>query len=233
MNKQNQKKLRNEEMRKTAEVQAERADKSAQESAKPFATSTRRAFSAVRKGNTNLFVSIKKAYDALFVPEVASNSEELLAWQHYRLEVLTFCDRSSFNKIVSICENDLIMTNLDRLPVAWSTLAKIDCLLKTDDDGESFIALLDSNEINVTSTASNVVALLTPETEEEEVAPSSSDPIISYDSSLYSEEQLIEIEEALKTLESYGFVIEDVAEVSDEVSDEEANASSDDQAEAA
>jgi hypothetical protein len=149
MNKQNQKKLKNEEMRKTAEVQAERAQKSAQEFAKPFATSTRRAFSAVRKGNTNLFVSIKEAYDALFVPEVASNSEELLPWSHYKLEVLTFCDRSSFNKIVSICQNDLIMTNLDRLPAAWSTLSKLNALLSTDDKSvaKHFIKSLDSAEI--------------------------------------------------------------------------------------
>jgi hypothetical protein len=203
--------------------------------AKKYANKTKRAFSAIRKNNTTLFVSIREAYDAIFDTEHKWNTKENSAWQHYRVEVLKFCDKSSFNKIFSICQNDLIMSNLDRLPVAWSTLSTIDVLLKTDDEDETvadlFVEYLDADKITVTSTAKSIVDLFRPETEPAD--PVSEEPKITYDSSVYSDEQLEQIQEAFSILEALGFVIEDAAEVSEEVSEEEADASSDDLAEAA
>ena len=193
---------------------------------------TKRVFKNVRKSNTTLFVTIREAYDALFDDEYPASHKQNLQWRRYRLEVEEFCDKSSLNKIVSICQNDLIMKNIDRLPIAWSTLSTLDVLLKTDDEtvAETFVGFLDSAEITVSSTAKSIVALFRPEAEEaEEVDPPSQEPKITYDSSIYTVEELEQIEEALSTLEALGFVIEDVAEVSEE----EADASSDDLAEAA
>lgn len=196
---------------------------------------TKRVFKNVRKSNTTLFVTIREAYDALFDDEYPASHKQNLQWRRYRLEVEECCDKSSLNKIVSICQNDLIMKNIDRLPIAWSTLSTLDVLLKTDDEtvAETFVGFLDSAEITVSSTAKSIVALFRPEAEEaeeaEKVDPPSQEPKITYDSSIYTDEQLEQIEEALSTLEALGFVIEDVAEVSEE----EADASSDDLAEAA
>ena len=196
---------------------------------------TKRVFKNVRKSDTTLFVTIREAYDALFDDEYPASHKQNLQWRRYRLEVEEFCDKSSLNKIVSICQNDLIMKNIDRLPVAWSTLSTLDVLLKTDEEtvAETFVGFLDSAEITVSSTAKSIVALFRQEAEEaeeaEEVDPPSQEPKITYDSSIYTDEQLDQIEEALSTLEALGFVIEDVAEVSEG----EADASTDDLAEAA
>ena len=196
---------------------------------------TKRVFKNVRKSDTTLFVTIREAYDALFDDEYPASHKQNLQWRRYRLEVEEFCDKSSLNKIVSICQNDLIMKNIDRLPIAWSTLSTLDVLLKTDDEtvAETFVGFLDSAEITVSSTAKSIVALFRQEAEEaeeaEEVDPPSQEPKITYDSSIYTDEQLDQIEEALSTLEALGFVIEDVAEVSEG----EADASTDDLAEAA
>jgi hypothetical protein len=202
--------------------------------AKQYADKTKRVFSAMRKNNTTLFFSIREAYDAIFETEYKWNAKENSAWQHYRIEVLKFCDTSSFNKIVSICQNDLIMKNLARLPVAWSTLSTLNVLLKTDDESvaETFVEFLDTNKITVTSTAKSIVDLFRSESAEEP-DPVSQEPKITYDSSIYDEDQLEQIDEAFSILEALGFVIEDVAEESQEVSEEEADASSDDLAEAA
>ena len=195
---------------------------------------TKRVFNNVRKSNTTLFETIREAYDDIFDPEHPVASKQNLQWRRYRLEVEVFCDKSSLNKIVSICQNDLIMKNLARLPVAWSTLSTLNVLLKTDDESvaETFVEFLDTDKITVTSTAKSIVDLFRSEPAEEP-DPVSQEPKITYDSSVYTEDQLEQIDEAFSILEALGFVIEDVAEESQEVSEEEADASSDDLAEAA
>ena len=200
---------------------------------------TKRVFNNVRKSNTTLFETIREAYDDIFDPEHPVASKKNLQWRRYRLEVEQFCDKSSLNKIVSICQNDLIMKNLARLPVAWSTLSALNVLLKTDDKSvaKTFVEFLDTDKINVLSTAKSIVDLFRPESAEteeaEEADPVSQEAKITYNSSVYTEDKLAQIEEALSILEALGFVIEDVAEESQEVSEEEADASSDDLAEAA
>lgn len=236
MNKRDQLKLQREERSKTAVLEAERADEVAKQLASEHVAKTKRVFNAMRKSNTTLFVTIREAYEAMFNTEHPASSTENAAWRHYRIDVELFCDKSSFNKIVSICKNDLIMKNIDRLPPAWSTLSVINSLLKTDDEtvAETFVEFLDTDKITVTSTAKSIVDLFRPESAEtEEADPVSQDPKITYDSSNYDEDQLAQIEEALSILEPLGFVIEDIAEESQEVSEEEADASSDDLAEAA
>ena len=195
---------------------------------------TKRVFNNVRKSNTTLFETIREAYDDIFDPEHPVASKQNLQWRRYRLEVEEFCDKSSLNKIVSICQNDLIMKNIDRLPVAWSTLSTLNVLLKTDDEtvAETFVEFLDTDKITVTSTAKSIVDLFRPESAEE-ADPVSQEPKITYNSSVYTEDQLEQIDEAFSILEALGFVIEDIAEESQEVSEEEADASSDDLAEAA
>lgn len=213
MNKQDQLKLQREERSKTAAVEAQRAVESAQETAKPFADNTKKALSSVRKSNTSLFVSIQEAYKALYVPEAKTDAPEMLAFNHYKLEVLAVFDRSSFNKCVRICKNDLIMSNLARLPVAWSTLSKLDSILTSDESLHSvFIEKLDANEINVQSTENSVIkSFSVTEAEEDEDADcvESTEPVVTYDSSKFTETQLVKLREAFATLEELGFTIED------------------------
>jgi hypothetical protein len=214
MNKQDQKKLQREERAKTAALEAQRAVESAQETAKPFADNTKKALNAVRKSNSSLFVSIKEAYDALYVPEADTDSTEMLAFNHYKLEVLALFDRSSFNKCLRICKNDLIMSNLDRLPVAWSTLSKIDSILSSDESLHSvFIEMLDANEINVKSTENSVIKSFSVSDDDEEDEDAdcveSTEPVVTYDSSKFSETELVKLREAFATLEELGFTIED------------------------
>ena len=223
MNKQDQKQLQNEERRLTKQIEATRAEESAQETAKPFAHNTKQALKAVRKSNTSLFVSIQEAYKALYVPEAKPDSAELLAFNHYKTDVLAVFDRSSFNKCVRICQNDLIMSNLARLPAAWSTLSKIDSILTSDDELQSvFIELLDTNEINALSTESSVVQSFTAatadddEVEEEEDAVEPSEPVVTYNSSKFTESELVKLRKAFATLESLGFYIEDQSAESEE-----------------
>ena len=225
MNKQDQKQLQNEERRLTAKLEATRAVESAQETAKPFADDTKQALKAVRKSSTTLFVSIQEAYKALYVPDAETHSAEMLAFNHYKLEVLAVFDRSSFNKCVRICQNDLIMSNLARLPAAWSTLSKIDSILTSDDELQSvFIELLDTNEINALSTESSVVQSFTAATadddeveeDEEEDAAESSEPVVTYNSSRFTESELVKLRKAFATLESLGFYIEDQSAESEE-----------------
>ena len=130
---------------------------------------TKRVFNNVRKSNTTLFETIREAYDDIFDPEHPVASKQNLQWRRYRLEVEVFCDKSSLNKIVSICQNDLIMKNLARLPVAWSTLSTLNVLLKTDDESvaETFVEFLDTDKITVTSTAKSIVDLFRSEPAEE------------------------------------------------------------------
>ena len=223
MNKQDQKQLQNEERRLTAKLEATRAVESAQETAKPFAHDTKQALKAVRKSSTTLFVSIQEAYKALYVPDAETHSAEMLAFNHYKLEVLAVFDRSSFNKCVRICQNDLIMSNLARLPSAWSTLSKIDSILTSDDELQSvFIELLDTNEINVLSSEHSVIksfnAAIADEVEEdeEEDAAESSEPVVTYNSSRFTESELVKLRKAFATLESLGFYIEDQSAESEE-----------------
>ena len=221
MSKQEVKKENRDQQKKTKILEKERAQEAAEQTAKSYSSKTLRAFSAVRKSNTNLFISIREAYDALFVPGAKTDSNEMLAFNIYKLKVLTVCDRSSFNKIVSICSNDLIMNNLDRLPVAWSTLSKLDAILKTDDEAthEYFIELLDTDKINVKSTANSVVALFSDDDDDEEAAAAaeSHEPVVSYDSRAFTDAQNEQIAEALEALVEVGFTIEDrAAEVEDD-----------------
>jgi hypothetical protein len=228
MNKQDQKQLQNEERRLTKQIEATRAEESAQETAKPFAHNTKQALKAVRKSNTSLFVSIQEAYKALYVPEAKPDSAELLAFNHYKTDVLAVFDRSSFNKCVRICQNDLIMSNLARLPSAWSTLSKIDSILTSDDELQSvFIELLDTNEINVLSAESSVIKSFIAatadddEVEEEEDAVESIEPVVSFDSSNFSDSELAKLDKALVILESLGFYVEDQSAESEELDDDE------------
>ena len=221
MNKQETKKLKNEAKRKTAELQEKRA----KEAAVPFVESTFDALTAVRKSNSSLFVSIKEAYDALYVPEAKSDSAEMAAFNHYRVDVLTRFDRSSWNKCLRICKNDLIMSNLDRLPVAWSTLSVLDRLLSTEDRSiaKTFIKLLDSGKITTSSSAKSIVDLLTPESEPKKTPTSLTVVFYSEQIALMSEEDRTIFEEASASLESIGFVMKDMSKKTVEAVKEEAS----------
>ena len=194
----------------TNEVNA--AAEEAKKLASKHVKKTKRAFDAMRKNNTTLFFTIRDAYNALFNEEHAASSTENAAFRHYRIDVESFCDKSSFNKIISICKNDLIMKNLDRLPVAWSTLSKLNVLLKTDDKSvaKTFIKLLDKNKITVTSTATSIVELLTPKTEPKKT--SSSLTVVFYSDLIneMSEEQRTVFADACAALESLGFEMKDM-----------------------
>jgi hypothetical protein len=190
---------------------------------------TKRVFKNVRKSNTTLFVTIREAYDALFDDEYPASHKQNLQWRRYRLEVEEFCDKSSLNKIVSICQNDLIMKNIDRLPIAWSTLSTLDVLLKTDDEtvAKTFVKFLDSEEITVTSTAKSIVDLLTTKTGKK---ASTSLTIVFYSNqiALMSEEDRTIFEEASASLAAIGFKMKDMCKKTKEVKEEASNDASSD-----
>ena len=185
---------------------------------------TKRVFNNVRKSNTTLFETIREAYDDIFDPEHPVASKKNLQWRRYRLEVEQFCDKSSLNKIVSICQNDLIMKNLARLPVAWSTLSALNVLLKTDDKSvaKNFVEFLDTDKINVLSTAKSVVDLLTTKTAKK-VSTSLTVVFYSDQIALMSEEDRTVFEEASAALSSIGFKMKDMCKKTKEAVNEEAS----------
>ena len=186
---------------------------------------TKRVFNNVRKSNTTLFETIREAYDDLFDSEHPVAHKQNLQWRRYRLEVEEFCDKSSLNKIVSICQNDKIMKNLDRLPVAWSTLSKLNVLLNTDDKtvAKTFIELLDADKINVISTAKSIVELL------ESADPAKKTPtsltVVFYSDQIdqMNEEDRKVFEEASAALVAIGFVMKDMCKKTVEAVKEEAS----------
>ncbi len=184
---------------------------------------TKRVFNNVRKSNTTLFETIREAYDDIFDPEHPVASKKNLQWRRYRLEVEVFCDKSSLNKIVSICQNDLIMKNLARLPVAWSTLSALNVLLKTDDKSvaKTFVEFLDTDKITVTSTAKSIVELF--ETEPKKTPTSLTVVFYSDQIALMSEEDRTVFEEASASLESIGFKMKDMSKKTKEAVKEEAS----------
>jgi hypothetical protein len=186
---------------------------------------TKRVFNNVRKSNTTLFETIREAYDDLFDSEHPVAHKQNLQWRRYRLEVEEFCDKSSLNKIVSICQNDKIMKNLDRLPVAWSTLSKLNVLLNTDDKtvAKTFIELLDADKINVISTAKSIVELLTPETEAKKQSTSLTVVFYSDQIDQMNEEDRKVFEEASAALVAIGFVMKDMCKKTVEAVKEEAS----------
>ena len=186
---------------------------------------TKRVFNNVRKSNTTLFETIREAYDDLFDSEHPVAHKQNLQWRRYRLEVEEFCDKSSLNKIVSICQNDKIMKNLDRLPVAWSTLSKLNVLLNTDDKtvAKTFIELLDADKINVISTAKSIVELLTPETDAKKQSTSLTVVFYSDQIDQMNEEDRKVFEEASAALVAIGFVMKDMCKKTVEAVKEEAS----------
>ena len=184
---------------------------------------TKRVFNNVRKSNTTLFETIREAYDDIFDPEHPVAIKKNLQWRRYRLEVEVFCDKSSLNKIVSICQNDLIMKNLARLPVAWSTLSALNVLLKTDDKSvaKTFVEFLDTDKITVTSTAKSIVELF--ETEPKKTPTSLTVVFYSDQIALMSEEDRTVFEEASASLESIGFKMKDMSKKTKEAVKEEAS----------
>ena len=186
---------------------------------------TKRVFNNVRKSNTTLFETIREAYDDIFDPEHPVASKQNLQWRRYRLEVEVFCDKSSLNKIVSICQNDLIMKNLARLPVAWSTLSKLNVLLNTDDKtvAKTFIASLDSAKITATSTTNSIVELLTPETEPKKTPSSLTVVFYSDVIDQMNEADRKVFEEASAALVAIGFVMKDMCKKTVEAVKEEAS----------
>jgi hypothetical protein len=186
---------------------------------------TKRVFNNVRKSNTTLFETIREAYDDIFDPEHPVASKQNLQWRRYRLEVEVFCDKSSLNKIVSICQNDLIMKNLARLPVAWSTLSKLNVLLNTDDKSvaKTFVELLDADMINVISTAKSISSLLDPNYEPKKQSTSLTVVFYSDQIALMSEEDRTVFEEASASLESIGFKMKDMSKKTKEAVKEEAS----------
>lgn len=223
MDKQDVKKLKNEAKRKTAVLEAERADQAAKQLASEHVAKTKRVFNAMRKSNTTLFVTIREAYEAMFNKEHPASSKENAAWRHYRIDVELFCDKSSLNKIVSICKNDLIMKNIDRLPPAWSTLSMLNSLLKTDNSvAKTLVELLDADKINVTSTAKSIVDILTTKTGKK-VATSLTVIFYSDQIALMSEEDRQVFEEASASLESIGFKMKDMSKKTKEAVKEEAS----------
>ena len=186
---------------------------------------TKRVFNNVRKSNTTLFETIREAYDDLFDSEHPVAHKQNLQWRRYRLEVEEFCDKSSLNKILSICQNDKIMKNLDRLPVAWSTLSKLNVLLNTDDKtvAKTFIELLDADKINVISTAKSIVELLTPVTEAKKQSTSLTVVFYSDQIDQMNEEDRKVFEEASAALVAIGLVMKDMCKKTVEAVKEEAS----------
>ena len=189
---------------------------------------TKRVFKNVRKSNTTLFVTIREAYDDLFDSEHSVAHKKNLQWRRYRFEVEEFCDKSSLNKIVNICQNDLIMKNIDRLPPAWSTLSALNVLLKTDKSvAKTLVELLDTDKITVTSTAKSIVALLTTKTGKK---ASTSLTIVFYSNqiALMSEEDRTIFEEASASLAAIGFKMKDMCKKTKKVKEEASNDASSD-----
>jgi len=207
----------------TNEAKAEEA--AAKKLAVTHARKTERVFNAMRKNNTTLFVTIREAYEAMFNEEYAASSKENAAWRHYRIDVEMFCDKSSLNKIVSICKNDLIMKNIDRLPVAWSTLSKLNTLLTTDDKrvAKTFIASLNSAKITVSSTAKSIVDLLDPETEPKKQSTSLTVVFYSDQIDQMNEADRQVFEAASAALVEIGFVMKDMCKKTVEAVKEEAS----------
>ena len=173
-------------------------------------------------------MTIREAYEDLFDSEHSVASKKNLQWRRYRLEVEQFCDKSSLNKIVSICQNELIMKNIDLLPVAWSTLSALNVLLKTDKSvAKTLVELLDADKINVTSTAKSIVDLLTTKTDKK---TSTSLTIVFYSNqiALMSEEDRTIFEEASASLAAIGFKMKDMCKKTKEVKEEASNDASSD-----
>ena len=191
---------------------------------KPYARKTVTQFNKVRKNNTSLFDSIQIAYVDLY-----ENSEDKkkLDWREYKLAVERVCDKSTLNKIVRICRNNIVMSNLDKLPLSWATLSKVVVAIEDKDSGaERTTTLLDKiseEEITASSTAKEIIDWLIPPVENQDVV--STEPVVKFDSSNYSDEELEKLNEAIDVLESLGFTIEDKATESVESDDVEDAAS--------
>lgn len=191
---------------------------------KPYARKTVTQFNKVRKNNTSLFDSIQIAYVDLYEnPE----DKKKLDWREYKLAVERVCDKSTLNKIVRICRNNIVMSNLDKLPLSWATLSKVVVAIEDKDSGaERTTTLLDKiseEEITASSTAKEIIDLLIPPVENQDAV--STEPVVKFDSSNYSDEELEKLNEAIDVLESLGFTIEDKATESVESDDVEDAAS--------
>lgn len=191
---------------------------------KPYARKTVTQFNKVRKNNTSLFDSIQIAYVDLY--ENAEDKKKL-DWREYKLAVERVCDKSTLNKIVRICRNNIVMSNLDKLPLSWATLSKVVVAIEDKDSGaERTTTLLDKiseEEITASSTAKEIIDLLIPPVENQDAV--STEPVVKFDSSNYSDEELEKLNEAIDVLESLGFTIEDKATESVESDDVEDAAS--------
>lgn len=191
---------------------------------RPYARKTVSQFKKVRKNNASLFESIRSAHVDLY-----ENSEDKkkLDWREYKLAVERVCDKSTLNKIVRICRNNIVMSNLDKLPLSWATLSKVVVAIEDKDSGaERTTTLLDKiseEEITASSTAKEIIELLIPPVENQDVV--STEPVVKFDSSNYSDEELKKLNEAIDVLESLGFTIEDKATESVESDDVEDAAS--------
>jgi len=95
-----------------------------------------------RASNRNVFDVVKQTYDAL----QQEKPEYLKAYK-----LLVDMDRSTINKIIKIVSNDIIMSNLDKLPVSWGTL----CLLTSLKD-DKLQSLIDAKTITKSSTQSEI-----------------------------------------------------------------------------
>ena len=196
--------------------------KAAEKLAVIHARKTERVFNSVRKSNTNLFMTIRESYEAMFNEEYAVSAKENAAFRHYRIRVESFCDKSSFNKIISICKNDLIMSNLDRLPVAWSTLTKLNCALSDKTAVARFRQCLVANTISVDLTAKQLLALLNVEVAKKKTPTELTICFYSDQLRLMTAEEREIFETSRKALESISFTFKDMNKKTVEVAVTEA-----------
>lgn len=149
-----------------------------------------KAVRAYRKGSQTLFNAIFNAWQELKGPDFK------------KFKVQVDCDDSTINKTIKIAECEWVMENLDRLPIAWSTLSVI--ATNYEANGRKLEQALEEGDLNRKSTAKQVRELL-----DSPKPIKSSGSTISYRPEDFSEEQQARLKEICKELrETFGFKID-------------------------
>ena len=154
-----------------------------------------------RASNRNVFDVVKQTYDAL----QQEKPEYLKAYK-----LLVDMDRSTINKIIKIVSNDIIMSNLDKLPVSWGTL----CLLTSLKD-DKLQSLIDAETITKSSTQSEIRLVKDGKTNSgNDYVNTTAYPnfmVIDLDVLSLSKKDRLKVEGLLSELTDYGFEIAGVA----------------------
>jgi hypothetical protein len=153
------------------------------------------ALSKSSQSSKILFEAFRGAYDAMY--EAHRND-----WKKFRLDLE--CDASTINKMIKIVQSDFVMTNLHRLPNAWSTLYKISKLAR--DHAEALNRALDEGELTRRSNLGVVTKLICPE-----IKARDSRPVLRYDSRTIDPIQLVKLLKLAIQLEALGVLCKDRA----------------------